>query len=96
MGCRYSTLRFAVSPKIVTDLVSLVQFHLETKTDINASSIKVAEDGPLRSSLEITYHFGQSVVKAILSLDALPMLIKSDALSMLRFETTVDWHERNR
>lgn len=89
-------ISFDIFERTKIDLLSFPQFHLETKTAINASSVKVVEDGPLRSSLEITYHFGQSVAKTILSLDALPMLIKSDALSMLRFETTVDWHERNR
>lgn len=38
-------------------------FHLETKTNIDASSVRVLEDGPMRSSVLATYHFGKSVVK---------------------------------
>lgn len=38
-------------------------FHLETKKEVDASSVKVIEDGPLRSSLLATYHYGKSVIK---------------------------------
>ena len=38
-------------------------FHLETKSEVNATSVKVLEDGPLRASIVATYHIGKSVVK---------------------------------
>lgn len=37
-----------------------------------------------------------SFAQTIISLDALSASVESDALSMLRFDTTVDWHERHR
>ncbi|POY72711.1 hypothetical protein BMF94_4542 [Rhodotorula taiwanensis] len=71
-------------------------FHLETKSDINASSVRVLEDGPMRSSVLATYHFGQSVIKATISLDATAPSTKQDALSLIKFDVQVDWHERHR
>ncbi|GAA6045569.1 hypothetical protein NBRC10513_004988 [Rhodotorula toruloides] len=68
-------------------------FHLETKKDVNASSVKVIEDGPLRSSLLATYHYGKSVIKATISLDAAAPSTKADALSLVRFDVQVDWHQ---
>lgn len=38
-------------------------FHLETKSDIDASSVKIIEDGPFRATVLATYHFGSSVIK---------------------------------
>ncbi|TKA51106.1 hypothetical protein B0A53_05892 [Rhodotorula sp. CCFEE 5036] len=71
-------------------------FHLETKTDINASSVRVLEDGPMRSSVLATYHFGKSVVKATISLNATAPSTKQSALSLIKFDVQVDWHERHR
>ncbi|GAA5998647.1 alpha-mannosidase [Rhodotorula paludigena] len=70
-------------------------FHLETKKEVNATSVEVVEDGPLRSSLLVTYHLSKSVVKATISLDAAAPSTKADALSLLRFDVQVDWHERH-
>ncbi|BGP38279.1 Glycoside hydrolase, 38 vacuolar alpha mannosidase [Rhodotorula kratochvilovae] len=70
-------------------------FHLETKREVNASSVQVLEDGPLRSSLLATYHLGKSVVKATISLDAAAPSTQADALSLIRWDVQVDWHERH-
>ncbi|BGP23098.1 Glycoside hydrolase, 38 vacuolar alpha mannosidase [Rhodotorula toruloides] len=70
-------------------------FHLETRKEVNASSIKVIEDGPLRSSVLATYHYGKSVIKATISLDAAAPSTKADALSLVRFDVQVDWHQRH-
>ncbi|GAA5834834.1 hypothetical protein JCM9279_007122 [Rhodotorula babjevae] len=70
-------------------------FHLETKREVNASSVHVLEDGPLRSSIQATYHLGQSVVKATISLDAAAPSTKANALSLIRWDVHVDWHERH-
>ncbi|GAA6052494.1 hypothetical protein JCM3770_003794 [Rhodotorula araucariae] len=70
-------------------------FHLETKRELNASSVQVLEDGPFRSSLLVTYHLGKSVVKATISLDAAAPSTKADALSLVRWDVQVDWHERH-
>ncbi|GAA5842560.1 hypothetical protein JCM5353_008469, partial [Sporobolomyces roseus] len=71
-------------------------FHLETKKPVNASSVKIVEDGPLRASVEAVFHLGQSRMKCMISLDAFSPSIKPDTLSLIRFDTEVEWHERHR
>ncbi|GAA5936917.1 hypothetical protein JCM1841_001406 [Sporobolomyces salmonicolor] len=71
-------------------------FHLETKEEVNASSVKVIEDGPLRAAVVATFHLGQSRIKATISLDAAAPSTREDALSLVRFDTEVEWHERHR
>ncbi|CEQ42209.1 SPOSA6832_03996, partial [Sporobolomyces salmonicolor] len=66
-------------------------FHLETKEEVNASSVKVIEDGPLRAAVVATFHLGQSRIKA-----SFPSLSRENALSLVRFDTEVEWHERHR
>ncbi|SCV71207.1 BQ2448_2795 [Microbotryum intermedium] len=71
-------------------------FHLETKEDVDASSVEVLEDGPMRAAIVATYHFGKSKVKATISLDAIAPVAKQDALSLVRFELEVVWYEKHR
>ncbi|GAA5929068.1 alpha-mannosidase [Sporobolomyces koalae] len=71
-------------------------FHLETKKQVTASSVRVVEDGPLRASVEAVYHIGQSRMKCTISLDAFSPSLKSDALSLIQFDAKIDWHERHR
>ncbi|GAA5820018.1 hypothetical protein JCM10212_006157 [Sporobolomyces blumeae] len=71
-------------------------FHLETKKPVNASSVEVVADGPLVGSVECIYHLGASRIKTTISLDAFSPSTKEDALSLLRFDTKVEWHERHR
>ncbi|SGY50301.1 BQ5605_C001g00869 [Microbotryum silenes-dioicae] len=71
-------------------------FHLETKEDVDASSVEVLEDGPMRASIVATYHVGKSKVKATISLDAIAPVAKKDALSLVRFDTEVMWFEKHR
>lgn len=70
-------------------------FHLETKSEVNASSVKIVEDGPLRATVVATYQVGKSQIKAFISLDAVAPFAKADALSLVRFDTEVRWHERH-
>lgn len=70
-------------------------FHLETKSEVNATSVKVAEDGPLRASLVASFHLGNSHIKATISLDSIAPVAKVDALSLIRFDTEVKWHEKH-
>ncbi|KAK4701933.1 alpha-mannosidase, partial [Phenoliferia sp. Uapishka_3] len=70
-------------------------FHLETKSEVNATSVKILEDGPLRASICATYHIGKSVVKAFISLDAIAVVAKEGALSLIRYDTEVKWHEQH-
>ncbi|GAA5860859.1 hypothetical protein JCM8547_003871 [Rhodosporidiobolus lusitaniae] len=71
-------------------------FHLETKEEVNADDVQVSEDGPLRSSLVATYRLSQSTIKATISLDASSPSTRADALSLIRWDVQVDWHERHR
>ncbi len=72
-------------------------FSLETKTEVNASRVKVLEDGPLRATVELTFHLGdKTVIKARVSLDCVAPVAKADALSQVRFDVEVDWHEKHR
>lgn len=71
-------------------------FHLETKASVDATSVKVLEDGPLRASLVASYHIGNSHIKAHISLDAVSTVAKADALSLIRFDTEVKWFEKHR
>ncbi|GAA6017633.1 hypothetical protein JCM11491_005308 [Sporobolomyces phaffii] len=71
-------------------------FHLETKKSVNASSVKIVEDGPLRASVEAVFHIGQSRMKCTISLDAFSPSINPDTLSLVQFDAEVDWHERHR
>lgn len=36
--------------------------HLEMKSDIDASSVRIVEEGPMRATLLATYHFGGSSI----------------------------------
>lgn len=72
------------------------EFHLETKSDVDATAVILAEDGPLRASLVATYHVGHSQVRATISLDSVAPVAKADALSLIRFDTEVKWYEKHR
>lgn len=72
-------------------------FSLETRSEVNASKVKVVEDGPLRATAELTFHIGpKTVIKARVSLDCVAPVAKAGALSQLRFDVEADWHERHR
>lgn len=68
-------------------------FDLETKSIIDAVSVQVIEPRGLRASLLIEYVYNQSNILATVSLDAVPGSLKPNALSVIKFETLVDWHE---
>ncbi|KAG6332318.1 hypothetical protein ID866_6771 [Astraeus odoratus] len=70
--------------------------HLETRTPLEFSSIRVIAQGPLRASVEAQVHYGKSTVKATLSLDAVNATLKHDSRPLIRFDAVVDWHERHR
>lgn len=85
---------------LLTSRVSITRdvdlFHLETKEEVNATSVKVVEDGPLRASIVASFHVGHSHVKATISLDSVASVAKADALSLIRFDTEVKWYEKHR
>jgi len=71
-------------------------FHLDTKECIDAISVKVVEPRGLRASILVECIYKQSKISATISLDAVPGSLKRDALSLIRFETTIDWHEQHK
>lgn len=38
-------------------------YHLQMKSPIDASSVRIVEDGPLKAMVLATYHFGDSEIK---------------------------------
>ncbi|POW14082.1 hypothetical protein PSHT_07542 [Puccinia striiformis] len=71
-------------------------FHLDTKESIDAVCVKVVEPKGLRASLLIECVYKQSKISATISLDAVPGSYKEDALSLIRFDATIDWHEQHK
>ncbi|KAA1114831.1 Glycoside hydrolase, 38 vacuolar alpha mannosidase [Puccinia graminis f. sp. tritici] len=71
-------------------------FHLDTKEIIDAINVKVVEPKGLRASIVVECVYKQSKISATISLDAVPGSLKKDALSLVRFETTIDWHEQHK
>jgi len=72
-------------------------FSLETKANVDASRVKVVEDGPLRATVELTFHIGaKTVAKARVSLDCVAPVAQTGALSQVRFDCEVNWHEKHR
>ncbi|MBW0485150.1 hypothetical protein O181_024865 [Austropuccinia psidii MF-1] len=71
-------------------------FHLDTKMLINAVNIRIKESRGLRASLLVEYVYNQSKISAVISLDAVASTLKADALSAIRFDTVVDWHEKHK
>lgn len=72
-------------------------FHLETKEEVNACEVELAQEGPLRASLRIKYPLSKaSYVEAVVSLDAVSAQPMPDSLAALRFDTFVEWHEQHR
>ncbi|KAG0143248.1 hypothetical protein CROQUDRAFT_661493 [Cronartium quercuum f. sp. fusiforme G11] len=71
-------------------------FHLDTKESILASSVEMTETKGLRASLLIKYEFGNSTILATIALDAVAGSVNVDALTLIKFDVIVDWHERHR
>lgn len=70
-----------------TELFSLGKYKL-----VDASEIRIVEEGPLVASLEVTYHVSAtSTLKTIISLEAGDNL---DLPSSLKFDCSIDWDEK--
>jgi alpha-mannosidase len=54
---------------------------------LDPTSVRVVEPGPLRATLEVTYHFNRSHIVQRINLVA--------GQRLLTFDTEVDWHERH-
>ncbi|KAE8270386.1 hypothetical protein A4X09_0g1942 [Tilletia walkeri] len=76
-------------------------YHLNTTENIKFDRVRISEAGPWRATLTLEANFGQSKVRFDVSLDALPSPAPSlkgakNTRSLLRFDATIDWHEKHR
>ncbi|KAL9934910.1 hypothetical protein V8E36_005986 [Tilletia maclaganii] len=76
-------------------------YHLNTTENIKFDRVRISEAGPWRASLTLEASFGQSKVRFHVSLDALPAAVSTlkgakNTRSLLRFDATIDWHEKHR
>ncbi|KAK0524454.1 Glycoside hydrolase, 38 vacuolar alpha mannosidase [Tilletia horrida] len=76
-------------------------YHLNTTENIKFDRVRISEAGPWRATLTLEANFSQSKVRLDVSLDALPAAVSSikgakNTRSLLRFDATIDWHEKHR
>ncbi|KAI0632608.1 glycosyl hydrolases family 38 N-terminal domain-containing protein [Trametes polyzona] len=69
--------------------------HLEKFKKLRFTNVSVVAEGPLRASLKAEVRFGQSTIKVLISLDAIPASLRKNSRSFFRFDAEVDWHERH-
>lgn len=72
------------------------QYTLEVFERLKFSTWDIIENSDLRAAVECTLRFGLSTATIRISLDALPASLGPDSRSLIRFDCTVDWHERHR
>ncbi|KIL60738.1 glycoside hydrolase family 38 protein [Amanita muscaria Koide BX008] len=70
--------------------------HLETAQQLKFTSISVVSHGPLRAAIAAELKYCNSLIKVIISLDAVAATAKENSRSLFRFDATVDWHERHK
>ena len=69
--------------------------HLEKRTPLKFSDLKIIARGPLRASLSATVSFGKSTANITISLDAVTASVSPNSRPFFRFDAKVDWHERH-
>ncbi|KAH8115672.1 glycoside hydrolase family 38 protein [Phellopilus nigrolimitatus] len=69
--------------------------HLEKRTPLAFSDVKVIAKGPLRASVSAEVKFGKTTANVTISLDAVSASVASNSRPYLRFDAKVDWHERH-
>ncbi len=72
------------------------QYTYEVFDRLAFSSWEVAASTDLRATVECALKFGQSSGTVRISLDALSASLAPQSRSLIRFDCTVDWHERHR
>ncbi|KAL5496105.1 AMS1 [Sanghuangporus vaninii] len=70
--------------------------HLEKRTPLKFSDVKVVARGPLRASVSASVKFGKSTARINISLDAICATAVPQSRPYFRFDAQVDWHERHR
>ncbi|CAD6893767.1 unnamed protein product [Tilletia laevis] len=76
-------------------------YHLNTTENIKFDRVRISEAGPWRATLTLEASFGESKVRFDVSLDALASAAPSvkgakNTRSLLRFDATIDWHEKHK
>lgn len=75
-------------------------YSYQTDEEIKFDSVRVAQNGPWRSVLELQAKWSKSTVTLCVTLDAIPASIltakSKDARSLIRFDAEVDWHEKHK
>ncbi|KAF9447763.1 glycoside hydrolase family 38 protein, partial [Macrolepiota fuliginosa MF-IS2] len=69
--------------------------HLEMARELEFNNISVVSQGPLRAAIRAEVRYGQSLITAMISLDAIPATAKTNSRSLFNFDTVVDWHQRH-
>ncbi|KAI5117584.1 hypothetical protein M0805_004579 [Coniferiporia weirii] len=69
--------------------------HLEKRTPLAFSDVKIVAKGPLRAAVSAEVQFGQSRASVTISLDAIPASVAPNSRPYFRFDAVVDWHERH-
>ena len=77
------------------DAWQIDQFDLDDYDDLEFTSCNVTSSGPVRATVECGLLIGKSQGTVRVSLDACPAGVVADARSLLRFDCSVDWHERH-
>ncbi|KAJ6581651.1 hypothetical protein B0H19DRAFT_1251835 [Mycena capillaripes] len=57
--------------------------------------MEVVAHGPLRASVRAEVEYGKSKISVTTSLDAVPATTKLDSRGMIRFDASVNWHQRH-
>ncbi|KAG8743759.1 Glycoside hydrolase, 38 vacuolar alpha mannosidase [Ceratobasidium sp. 414] len=69
--------------------------HLEKFTELAFTDVSIVESGPVRASVEATVKYGQTTIKATISLDAVGSSPSAKSRSYIRFDAQVDWRQRH-
>jgi len=69
--------------------------HLEKFTELAFTDVAIVESGPVRASVEATVKYGQTTIKATISLDAVGSSPSAKSRSYIRFDAQVDWRQRH-
>ncbi|KAI6019052.1 glycoside hydrolase family 38 protein [Pisolithus microcarpus] len=70
--------------------------HLETRTPLAFSSLRVVAQGPLRAAIEARVKYGRSDIKVMISMDGISATRQHDSRPLIKFDAEVDWHEKHK
>ncbi|KIK17686.1 glycoside hydrolase family 38 protein [Pisolithus microcarpus 441] len=70
--------------------------HLETRTPLAFSSLRVVAQGPLRAAIEARVKYGRSDIKVMNMPLCLIATRQHDSRPLIKFDAEVDWHEKHK